>query len=353
MNILPLVNILSLVARSLGAFIVLAVALAAARGAALSQTREGGTSHDGENLRMVRVIGLGRPLPVAVADMHGTFAKYGIQIVAQSVPNSDLLRKTLAEGGADIAHAAVDNAVAMVEISGADVVIVLGGEGTLNELIVQPGITSIADLRGRIVIVDAPNTAYALQLKWILMRNGIQAGRDCEIKPIGATPQRLVAMREHKEYAASMLGPPTSVVAKHEGFVSLGSARKLIGAYQGSGAFVQRQWARTHADTLERYLAAYLEAHRWLMDPAHRDEVVDLLAHDARVSRDVAVEIYQLSLRTPGGYAKDARFDVEGFTNVLKLRAEIEGSWGGHPPAVSKYYDPSYYDAALLMVKSR
>jgi hypothetical protein len=49
----------------------------------------------------------------------------------------------------------------------------------------------------------------------------------------------------------------------------------------------------------------------------------------------------------PGGFAPDARLDLEGFKNVLKLRAEVEGQWDGHPPAPEKYYDSTYYDAAL------
>ena len=62
-----------------------------------------------------------------------------------------------------------------------------------NELIAQPDIHSVADLRGKTVIVDAPNTAYALQLKKILLLSTLKAGRDYEIKPIGATPLRLPA----------------------------------------------------------------------------------------------------------------------------------------------------------------
>src|SRR5256885_17200112 len=92
--------------------------------------------------------------------------------------------------------------------SGADVVIVIGGEVSLNELFVQPDIPSAAELRGKTLIVDAVNTAYALQMKKILLLNGLQAGRDYEMKPYAATPQRLVAMREHKELEGSMLGPP-------------------------------------------------------------------------------------------------------------------------------------------------
>ena len=300
----------------------------------------------------IRVIGLiGRPLPVAVAETQGIFARYGLAVQVETAPNSEVLRANLASGKSDIAHIAVDNAVAMVELSKADVIIVMGGEGSLNELIVQPGIASVSELRGKTVIVDAPNTAYALQLKKILLLNGLQPGRDCEIKPIGATPQRLAAMREHKEYAGSMLGPPTSILAKKDGFLSLGSVQKFIGPYQGPGAFVLRPWAREHADALSRYLAAYIEAQRWLMAPANKQQVIDLLAKESRLPAAVAVETYALLVDGAGGYQVDARFDVHAFKNVLKLRAEVEGQWGGHAPAAGKYFDLSYYKRAIAKLK--
>jgi len=134
----------------------------------------------------IRLISLpGRPLPVVAAEMNGTFAKFGIEVEVNAAPNSDAMRAALAEGKADITHAAVDNSVAMVELTGADVVIVIGGEVSLNELFVQPDIHSAAELRGKTLIVDAVNTAYALQMKKILLLNGLQAGRDYEMKPYG------------------------------------------------------------------------------------------------------------------------------------------------------------------------
>src|SRR5437879_1830642 len=79
----------------------------------------------------------GRPLPVVAAEMNGTFVKFGIEVEVNPAPNSEAMRAALAEGQADVAHAAVDNSVAMVELTGADVAIVMGGEGSLNELFVQ------------------------------------------------------------------------------------------------------------------------------------------------------------------------------------------------------------------------
>lgn len=298
----------------------------------------------------IHVIALYPHLPIVIAEQRGFFAKNGLDVQMETVPTSDALRENLAAGKADLAHAAADNAVAMVETAGADVVIVMGGGGSAEELITQPDIHSVADLRGKTVIVDAPNTALALQLKKILLLSGLKAGKDYEIKAIGATPIRLEAMRHHKEYAASVLGPPSSVKAKSFGFLSLGKTQDLIGPHQGTSAFVQRSWAHDHAETLERYIAAYVEAQRWLLNPENKSEVLALIKKQWNLSYDQATEAYAM-IQDNVLYEPDARFDLEGFKNVLKLRAEIEGQWAGHPPAVDKYFDPTYYQQALTRIK--
>jgi ABC-type nitrate/sulfonate/bicarbonate transport system substrate-binding protein len=233
-----------------------------------------------------------------------------------------------------------------------DVVVVMGGEGSTNELMAQPGTHSIEDLRGHTMIVDAPTTAYAIQLKKILQLHGLRAGLDYQIKSVGGTPLRLAAMREHKEYAASILGPPSSLIAKHEGFVSLGTAQDFLGPYQGIGAFVRRDWANGNRELLTNYIAAFVEAQRWILDPAHKPEVVALLEKEAKLTNALASETYDVWIVASGGLQPDAKISQEGFTNVLRLRAEIEHTWSGATPAPGKYYDPSFYDAARSKISS-
>jgi len=294
---------------------------------------------------------LGKPMQFVIAEKQGYFAKHGVSAETENLPSSDVLRSNLANGNGDLAYLAVDNAVAMVELAHQDMVILMGGEGSQNELVVQPEIKALEELRGKTLIVDAPNTAYALQMKKILLLNGLTAGKDYEIKPFGATPQRLVAMREQKDFAGSMLGPPVSLVAKREGFVSLGSVQQLIGPYQAAGFFTQRAWAKDHRELLIAFLSACIEAQRWLLNPANKQQVIDLLATQYHLAPEIAAEDYDISMTHPGGFAKAAQFDLRGFENVLKLRAEVEGQWGGHPPSPDKYYDPSYYQAALTKAK--
>ena len=301
-------------------------------------------------LQKVRVLCLNRPLPAVAAQAQGIFAKNGIEVELMVEPGSDALRKDLAAGKGDVAFVALDNAVAMVETAGADVVIVMGGESSLNELIVQPEIKSIEDLRGRKVLVDAPNTAYALQLKKILLLNGLQPEKDFKIDPVGSTQFRLKAMTADKGNAAAILNPPFSILAKHAGLVSLGTMQKLLGGDQDRGTFALRHWARDHADLLERYLAGFVLGQGWLMAPSSKAQVIALVMKESNLTAQLGVEWYA-SVVQAEGYAKDARFDLKNFTKTLELRAEVEAGENGKAPPADKYLDLSYYQAALSKIK--
>lgn len=286
-------------------------------------------------------------LPIYVGIAKGVFAKHGVKVDLTFTPNSDVMRNGLAAGEFDIAHSAVDNAVHMVEAAGQDPVIVMGGDSSMNEFFVQPEIKSIADLRGRVVAVDAPNTAYALLAKKILLMNGLKEGPDYTVKPVGGSAARMKAVLKDKELAAVVLNVPFSIIATQNGLKSLGRTVDLLGPYQATGAYVMRPWGQANARTLERYLAGYVESLRWAMQPANRAECLALLMERVKLPADVAEQAYDLMREPKFGLATDARFDVEGFKNLLAIRAEMEGQWGGKPPAPDKYYDLSYYQRAM------
>jgi ABC-type nitrate/sulfonate/bicarbonate transport system substrate-binding protein len=285
-------------------------------------------------------------LPALSAASQGIFERHGLKVEILFTANSDEQRAGLAKGEFEIAQAAVDNAVAMVELAKEDVVIVTGGDSSMNEFIVQPEVRSYADLKGTTLLVDALNTAYALQLKKILLINGLKPG-DYKLNPIGGTGLRLRGMKENKDYKGAMLNLPFSLDAKAAGLKSMGRATDLIGPYQANGAFVLRKWGAAHRDALERYIAGLIEGTRWATSPANKDAAVKILAERLKVSTAHAAQTWELMTDPKFGIAKDARFDMEGFRNVLKLRAEIEGSWGGKAPAPDRYIDLTYYDAAM------
>ena len=290
-------------------------------------------------------------LPALAAVSQGQFERHGLKVDVLFTVSSDEQRAGLAKGEFEIAQAAVDNAVAMVELAKEDVVIVTGGDSSMNEFIVQPDVRAFADLKGHTLLVDAPNTAYALQLKKILLNHGLREGADYKILPVGGTTLRLRGMKENKDYKGAMLNLPFSLEAKAAGLKSMGRAVDLIGPYQANGTFVLRSWGNAHRDALERYIAGLIEGTRWVMSPANKEAAVAMLAERLKVSRDVAAKSWELMTDPKFGIAPDARFDMAGFRNVLALRAEIEESWGGKPPAPERYVDLSYYEGALKRLR--
>jgi ABC-type nitrate/sulfonate/bicarbonate transport system substrate-binding protein len=223
----------------------------------------------------------------------------------------------------------------------------LGGDNGFNRIVVQPEINSLQELRGKSVVVDAPNTAYGLLLYKVLKDGGLSRS-DYTVRPVGGTPARLEAMTKDKaNAAAAVLNPPWSFRAFEAGLKDMGSAAKALGVYQAGGAFVMRDWAKANSDALVRYISGYIEGCRWALDPANRVAATALLAERLKLSPEIAAKSYAVATDPGDRLARDGKFDLEGFKNVLKLRAEIEGQWGGNPPAPERYLDLSYYDKAL------
>jgi ABC-type nitrate/sulfonate/bicarbonate transport system substrate-binding protein len=295
----------------------------------------------------------GGSFTTSVAQANGIFAKFGlnIEIPRSAAGGSEEVRRWLASSELDLADYGVDNAIAMVENAGVDVILVAATDYTPTELVAQPEIKSIAGLRGKVVLVDAPNTQNALALKKILSSAGLNAGTDYQMKEAGGTSARVAAMLKQKDYAATMASGQTAAQARQRGLVSLATTSNIVGPMLRYGVFTRRQWAKENSDTLVQYLAAHITAQRWIVNPENKNKVIEMVMQQRKLSRDLAAGLYEMDIG-PDGLAKDAAIDVARFSNVLKFRAEVEGSWGGKAPSPDRYYDASYHKKALAIVNA-
>jgi hypothetical protein len=153
-------------------------------------------------------------------------------------------------------------------------------------------------------------------------------------------------MRENRDYTASMLSPPFSIIAERAGLRSLGLAVDLLGPYQAIGGFVLRSWAEANRALLERYIGAYVEGLRWALTPLNREEAVTLLVDRLELAPDVAVATYLRRSIRP-----EASLPMPCLTSTGSgPSSPSELSWGyrgGGTPATGRYYDPQYYERAL------
>ncbi len=318
---------------------------ACADSVAYDRKRRPGPSMSGALKRIHLIVFPGvQNLPNFAAEANGFFAARGLGIETTFTKGSQQLRDGLARGEYDIAHGAVDNAVAMHD-GGADVAIVIGLDHGFNKLMVRPEIASYSDLRGKTLGVDALDTAFALVVYEILERKGLKRG-DYKVESVGATRFRLEALLAGK-VDLTILNLPFNLFAQRGGCRVLEDPL-VLGPYQSTGGFLRRRWAEQNRAILIQYLAAYIEGLRWAMAPGNREAVIELLRQKIDLSAEVAAECYRQITAPQNGFAPDARIDRAGMNNLLALR----GKFAGKPAApAERYIDETFYQQALAALQ--
>lgn len=293
----------------------------------------------------------GNNWPIWAAQERGEFAKNGIRVTLTPTPNSVFLMTGMIEGKFDIGIAAIDNLVAYQEGQGEvkvegeiDLVAVMGGNNGFNSLMAAPSINSVADLRGRKVAVDAATTGYAFVLYDILRRNGLKPG-DYVVERAGGAGRRWDALREGKQ-EGTLLSLPWDIIAEKNGFKRIATSND-VGRFQGSAAFVRRQWGAANAPKVVGFIRSYVAGLDWISDPANREGALALLQKNIKgMTPERAEASYQVLLDPRTGLQRKAELDVDGLRTVLALRSEY-----GRPQKKladpMKYYDSSYYRTAL------
>ena len=290
--------------------------------------------------------------PLWVGMEKGFFAQNGVELTVTPTPNSVFQMQNLAAGKFDIAFSTVDNVVAYDEGQGEaplaetpDFFAFMGGQYGAVRLVAQPDITSIADLKGKSLAVDAATTGYAFVLRKILQKAGL-GENDYQLERLGGTAQRAQALMEGKT-AATILTTPLEIVPEGRGYKRLANAVDAIGPYQAVLGVARRSWAATHEAALVGFIRGYAASLEWLADPAHRTEAVAIYRKNIpQASEEAANKAWDALLTGPEGFQKKGKLDRAGIEMVLKLRSEF-----GRPQKElldpDKYVDESFYRKAM------
>jgi ABC-type nitrate/sulfonate/bicarbonate transport system substrate-binding protein len=294
-------------------------------------------------------------LPLWAAEKQGFFAKRALDVLLHPTQNSMEQLTGLVAGKWDIALTSFDNVVAYQEGQGEaaldrapDLFVFMGGDNAFLRLVVQPGIESYEDLKGKTLAVDAMTTGFAFVLRKMVTLNGIKES-EVTFERADGTMQRWEAMKAGK-YAATILRTPFDLMAERIGLRVLQHASSVFSDYQGIVGAARRGWARENKDALARFIRAYLDALAWLFVPANRQRASEILrAGVPNMTPELASAVCDVFLGAVNGFEPQARMNVDGMRQVLKLRSEY-----GQPQKKladpEKYFDLSYYQAACELV---
>lgn len=305
---------------------------------------------------LIRIGTFNRDAAILAAEQRGFLEAENIRVETDIVTDSPTLMRNLITGKYDLILNNADNVIAWAEGQGADprpndFVIFLGGhQGLKQKLVAVPSVSSFADLKGKVLAVDAPTTGFAIVMIAILKKHGLELNRDYTFRMFGNTTKRADALSRGEAWAG-MMGMSDEEIEKR-GFKVLARAEDYVTHYaRGLGA-TRREWTSANEELLVRFIRAMVRATDWVMDGKNKEEVVKLLLPENKNSRARADEAYEETISAQFGLTPRGRIDIEGIRTVLELRATA-GLMQPPLPKPEKYVDERFYKTALATLERR
>lgn len=288
---------------------------------------------------LVRFITFGENPAVVIGRERGLFASRGLEVESTLTRSSTQQMRGLGDGTYDVASTAFDNVLAWSGREGADIHAVARASQRMSlPVYVRPEIRDWEDLRGRLLAVDAVDTAYALVLRRILVAHGLDLNQgDYELDAVGATGPRFESMNSGQTFAG-ILNPPWDKKAEEAGLRRIADYREVLPDYPGGVFAVATQWAGAHRADLVAFLKCLVEAVGWGNDPANRADALQLLQAAQGLDGDgAAKELASLPATT--------ELNLPGLQVPLDLRVSFDMA-PGKGTDLTAYYDLQYHDEA-------
>ena len=205
-------------------------------------------------------------------------------------------------------------------LRGSDLVYIAGGMATLDFIFMsQPEIKTAEMLKGGVVGLASIRGASLVATEFALEKLGLKA-KDVKFIVIGGTPERLISMR-NKRLQATLLSPPTSIVAEREGFNVLADVGALGLPFLHNGIAASRRFVRYNPETARRYVKAQVEAVH-LMKTDRKTSVAVLGKYLRQTAnKEILERSYELS-STDDKYSRKQYPSLPGIQTVLDAIAD-------------------------------
>lgn len=136
----------------------------------------------------------------------------------------------------------------------------------------KKGVTSVAALRGKTVIVSGPNAITRVFMNTVLEKNGLKPD-DVTFTYAGATNERFAALLSGGVDAAILL-PPFSFKAIDAGYPVLDDVQKYYPRFPIDTYAVTTAWAPANRPLVVSFLKSVLAGVRFLYDPANKTRAI-------------------------------------------------------------------------------
>ena len=322
--------------RRIGAALLVAVSAVACGSQARSDPQAKAT---------VAIIGVSSSIwPAMVALKKGFFAQHGLNVDVVTVGSSSRVLQDVTAGAADVGGSSLVDTFRAVD-SGASVKLFLASQVVgPYRLIASKNIKSVSDLRGKRIMTGGSKDITNLWWETIAKHYGLDPNKDVQLFFSGSSGNRTSALLAGGVDAAVLSTPQTFQLIK-QGWTDLGSAAPYLGEFPTMGWAVNSKWAKAHPTLVIAFARAHDEAVRYMMDPANKIEVSTILADEAHLSLDDALQTWEVSARDHA-FAFDGKISSKAL-QLVRSTLLAGGDLESPGKSIDAFYVDSYAKAAL------
>ena len=193
------------------------------------------------------------------------------------------------------------------------------------DLIAQPDIKSVAQLRGKNIAVMSPEGSLAVVAREILRKNGIDPAKDVNLVTMGGDEVRFPALQT-KSIQATLFNTAMSLKAQKEGFTKLALASDYANLIEG-GLSTSNDRIKQGPDKIFRFIRAALKGLNFFV--VKREASIKYMTEALRMNdRELVNSIYdiQAKLVVRDGFTDDKVLQsmIEEMKKTTKVQRDIK-----------------------------
>jgi len=250
-------------------------------------------------------------LPFKVAQLKGLWREEGLDVEVILIRGAVGMQALL---GGSVDYTSASGSTIAAAVRGLPVKLVfISSSKPQFELVSQPQIKSVQELKGKIVGISSRGGSNDLMMQMILQKNGLAPNKDVTTIIVGAQEETVIALRTGL-IAAALLTPPRNFMLQRDGFNRIAYSGDYLSTYANGGIGVTDEKIKTNPSEVLAFVKGTLKGLQFSMK--NRAEMVKIMPGYLGIKEAALIEqLYDLYL---------SRQSLDGSVNDHWMRGAIE-----------------------------
>ena len=250
-------------------------------------------------------------LPFKMAQLQGFYREQGLDVEIIVIRGA-LGVTALIAGSVDYSTASGSIIVAAARGIGVKLVYLVSSKPAFD-LVAEPRIRSVGQLRGKTVGISSRGGAVDLLTRLMLEKNGLNPEKDVTLLVVGTPEEMMIALKTGR-ISAALFSPPRQLMLYRESFNALGFSGDYLTTYMTGGIGVTNEKIKRSPEEVLGFVKGTLKGVEFYKK--NRNESIKMISKELKINDSgLAAQVYDLHA---------ARLSRNGMENESWMKGAIE-----------------------------